>query len=459
MNSKKVISIVSILSLLLMQMLGIPEAFAQTAATSTTATGATTAAQQAALEAQLSEIENEIAQQQTILKGAESQGQSLKSDITTLNAEIDESNLKIQAHDIAIAQLGHDITVKVQNIDDLNGRIASGQASLSDILEKTHELDDYSLAAVMLSNQNLSDFFSDLDSFDSINQSLRTYFTDVQDAKSENQTEKSSLASQQDQEIDTKVDVEAEKAKIAADEAQKSKLLSLNKTQQNNYQAVIANKEKTAAAIENALFALRDSPSIKFGDALTYAKAASAVTGVDTSFILAILTQESNLGQNVGTCYMTNDATGAGIKISSGAAVSNVMKPSRDVQPFLQITAALGRDAHTTRVSCPFSVGYGGAMGPAQFIPSTWMLMESSIGAAVGKSMPDPWNPGDAIMAAALYVKNLGAAGGSYTSERNAACKYYSGNSCSGSNSFYGDDVMAKATSIEANITILNNNT
>ncbi len=250
----------------------------------------------------------------------------------------------------------------------------------------------------------------------------------------------------------------AEKKKIEVAEAEKKRLLALNKTEQAGYQKIIADKAAKAAGIRAALFSLRDSAAIPFGTALEYAKKASAKTGVRPAFVLAILTQESNLGANVGSCYLTNTMTGAGIKISTGLPIANVMKPTRDVTPFLQITKDLGRDYLSTRVSCPFSIGYGGAMGPAQFIPSTWNIFKTRIASLLGVSMADPWNPEHAFMASALYLSDLGAVAGAYTAERNAACKYYSGRSCADSNNiFYGDQVMAKVAGIQANIDFLNN--
>jgi len=107
-----------------------------------------------------------------------------------------------------------------------------------------------------------------------------------------------------------------------------------------------------------------------------------------------------------------------------------------------------------TLVSCPQSVGWGGAMGPAQFIPSTWVLFEDSIASMLGISQPDPWNPQHAFMASAIYLGDLGALGGSYTKEQNAACRYYSGRSCSASALIksYGTQVMVKADSIQRNM-------
>jgi len=77
------------------------------------------------------------------------------------------------------------------------------------------------------------------------------------------------------------------------------------------------------------------------------------------------------------------------------------------------------------------SVGWGGAMGPAQFIPSTWLLYESKIANATGHRPPNPWNPEDAFMASAIYLGELGA--NTLSGERTAAAKYFAGSNWKGS--------------------------
>ena len=65
--------------------------------------------------------------------------------------------------------------------------------------------------------------------------------------------------------------------------------------------------------------------------------------------------------------------------------------------------------------------------------------------------MANPWNPQDAFIASALYLTDLGAANGGYTAQSNAACKYYSGSSCSKSSfvANYGASVMKLASTIQ----------
>ncbi len=113
----------------------------------------------------------------------------------------------------------------------------------------------------------------------------------------------------------------------------------------------------------------------------------------------------------------------------------------------------LGRDPLNTRVSCPIAgvPGYGGAMGPTQFIPSTWNLVAPKVASYTSKTTPDPWNPADAIMASAVLLAGNGAAAGTYEAERNAACKYYSGRTCSAASHIaaYGNQVMGRASNIQ----------
>ena len=236
---------------------------------------------------------------------------------------------------------------------------------------------------------------------------------------------------------------------MAQSEADKKQLLAISKNKESAYQLLVAQKKARANKISAALFQLRDSKAIPFGTALTYAKEVSQKTGISPAFLLAIITQESNLGTDSGSCYVTDFKTGTGISSKSGKVFAKVMHPTRDIPPFISITKSLGRDPTKTLVSCPIGgYGYGGAMGPAQFIPSTWAGMESDVANALGISNPDPWNPQDSFMASGLFLSDLGASS-TYSSQIKAACKYYGSG---GSTCAYGRQVMGKASTIQDNI-------
>lgn len=410
------------------------------------------------LQEEYNKIQAEIVEWQKILDETRSKKNSLQGDVTSLNALIKKAEAEIKQRGVTVQTLGNEIKQKSQLITDYEDQLHRGKRSLASMLRKQFEADQRSVAELVLSSEDFSTFYGDLEALAFVRSDLQELFDEVRNVKAETEEEKAALTKKQNQELDAKYDVEKSKKQIAANEAEKQKLLSITKNQEKEYSSVLAERQRRAQQINSALFPLRDVEGISFGDALEFASFASEKTGVRAAIILAILSQESDLGKNIGSCYMTNLDTGDGVGKNTGRVFAGVMKAPRDTVPFERITAALGKLWAATPVSCPITGGYGGAMGPTQFIPSTWVLYESRLAAALGTGgTPDPWDAKTAIMATALLMKDNGAAGGTYTAEWNSACKYYSGSSCSKNKSVaaYGDSVIKKAEGFQENIDFL----
>ncbi len=408
-------------------------------------------AQKRALEAELQEVEKEIAEQQKIVDQARQQTASIERDITILDAQIREAELKIQAKEVAIAQLGSDISEKTATIGTLEERIDYGQETLAELIRKKDMQDDITLIEMLLANKDLSSFFEDLNSFDSVSNSLQDLFVEIRGTKADTEEEREVLSGKQAAELDAKKVIENERDTIKRLEQEKQGLLSISQRTEAAYTSVLAERQRRAAEIRAALFALRDTGAIPFGEALDYAQSASRATGVRPAFLLAILTQESNLGENVGTCNLAGQPESKKWYSIMPGPDDNSWRDDQTI--FLSITKRLGLDAETVPLSCPWQGGWGGAMGPSQFIPTTWNSYAPRVEQALGKATADPWNPQDAFMASALYLADLGAGAGGYTAERTAALKYYAGSNWSlPANAFYGNGVMNHASTIQGTI-------
>ncbi len=408
---------------------------------------------QAELQSQLDLLNQEIAAKQAQLDEKHGESASLQRDISILNAKIDQTKFQIQASNILLKQLAKDIDTKQQTIGTLADRIEKNKESLGDIIRKTQNLEDVSLIEALLSGQDISGFFSDLDSFETLKSSLHNLYLDITDAKQQTEEEKLSLEEKKAKEADAKAALEDAQRKIASVQTQKKDLLTITKGEEQNYALALADRQKKAAQIRSALFSLRDSAAIPFGEALKYALEIQNKLGVRPAFLLAILTQETNLGENVGQCFVSSLDTGAGVGKNTGTFFPNVMKAPRDTVPFADLGKRLGFDPLSRPVSCPQGAGYGGAMGPSQFIASTWAGYEKRVAAAEGVAIPDPWIPRDAFFASGIYLSDLGASSGGFTAERTAALKYYAGGGWyKAANAFYGDGVMAKAANIQTNM-------
>ncbi len=400
---------------------------------------------EAELRAELADIEEEIEAQETLLQGKRQERQSLERDVAILEAEIAKAQLEIRQKDIRINELGVGIQDREEHIDDLNNEIERKKDSLAQLLRRRAALSDVSLVELALSNESLSEFFSDINAVQSINDSLQTSFAQIRTARAEAEEEQEVLANERDQVTDTRQAIAAQKREVEKKEAEKEELAAIARSEERSYQDVLQEKEARAAQIRAELFALRDVQAIPFGTALQYAREVSASTGVRPAFLLAILQQESNLGQNVGTCNRPNDPV--------AKRWDQIMKPSRDIEPYKRIMSALGMEPESQPLSCPYGNGWGGAMGPAQFIPSTWEAYQNRIANALGVSVPNPWEPRHAFMASGIFLSDLGAGSGGWTAERRAALRYYAGgNWQSPSVQFYGDQVMQRAQNIQANM-------
>ncbi len=401
---------------------------------------------------ELAQIEAELAELIQKQKDQAKNTGTLNGDITYLSGQIKALQTKIKARSLAIAQLKVSISEKVSRIETLSEKIDRQHESLAQLIRNTNEFDNKNFIYLVASSNNLSDFYNDLESYSAIKQSVKESVDQIRGVKTETEEEKKKLEEKRNAETDAKVELETSQKKVSQTEAEKKQLLAISKKKESEYAKLAAEKKARADKIRSALFALRDSKSIPFGTALQYAEEAEKSTGVRAAFVLAILTQETNLGANVGTCNRPQDPP--------EKSWDKIMKPERDIEPFKRITDALGLSREGLPLSCPWKGGWGGAMGPSQFIPSTWELYSKKIANALGVSgMPDPWNARHAFFASSIYLGELGASKGGYTAERTAALKYYAGGAWSKkSNAFYGDQVMARVEKIQADIDYLHNN-
>jgi len=390
-------------------------------------------------------IEKDITKTAAEKKTLQNQIYYLGNKIKNLNYQIYQSNLMIK-------DLGFQVSDTEASIEKTSLGIEESRQKLINILRSVYEEDQRSLVEVLLAEGKLSDFFDNLVYLETLDTKNQELLTNIKKKKEYLEGQKQKLEGEK-QDYENLVVIQTLKKKenegIKRDKNYYLKLTEAEYQKQLQKQEDI---EKNAAEISHRLFELIGvaEGGIEFGEAVKIAKYVEGITGVRAAFLLAILKQESDIGKNVGQCYLKNRKTGAGVIVSTGKAIPRVMKPmglagrKGDVNDFLQICKELGRNPYSTLVSCPMSYGYGGAMGPAQFIPTTWVLYKDKVKGVTGSSA-DPWNIKDAFLASSLYLAELGASKQTYNAEWAAAMRYFSG-STNLRYRFYGDSVMSIAS-------------
>ncbi|MEK7086761.1 MAG: lytic murein transglycosylase [Patescibacteria group bacterium] len=396
------------------------------------------------LEKQLADLEKEIEENQKTIETYQKQGKTLKNEISGLNAKIAKLNLQIKTINLTLSKLNQEINETQRQVNRTENKIDSHKEALSRGIRNIYETDSQSLVEVLLANNNLSDFFGNLTNISLVQNNLRAALIEIVKLRGELLQQKEELSLEKEDAENLRAIQQSQKKTTETTQSQKATLLKVTKGKETEYQKILKKTQETAAQIRSRIFELLGGGELTFQKAYDYAQLAEGATGVRAAMILAVLHRESLLGKNTGRCYY-----------------KQAMKPS-NIPIFLEILNKLGIDPESTvaKVSCANQDGaYGGAMGPAQFIPSTWKIFEEAIAKITGNNPPNPWTSSDAFVATGLYLKKYGADSKTTASEKKAAAIYYCGTSWQRySCSYYAGKVLETASKFQKDIEILNAN-
>jgi len=408
-------------------------------------------AQQAELQAELKQVEDQIAQYEKELTTIKGEKNTLQNKINQLKKQQAKLTLQIQDTTLKIDDLDNKITDTRLAINQSQLKADKFYEQIGHTLEIIYERDRYPWLFTLANNDSLVSLVAETRSYRQILYGLSELLDQTKAISDDLGAQKQTLSDQQN-DVENLLAIQTLQQQNLTDSvSQQNTLLKQTKGKESNYQNALSDSQKQAQAIRNRLYQLLEvSTQITFGQAVEIANWASSQTGVRTAFLLAILTQESNLGKNVGTCNRLGDPPEKSWKV--------IMNPTRDQPPFVDITKELGMDPNITPISCPMRdkngqrIGWGGAMGPAQFIPSTWLGYKAKVEAVTGKTA-NPWDIRDAFLAAGIKL----AAGGATLKdgEWKAAMLYFSG-STNTKYRFYGDNVVALAEGYQNDIDQLN---
>jgi len=376
------------------------------------------------------------------------QKDTLQSAIAKLKNKISSLEANISQGKIMVNDLNLQISDTQTSIDKTSTQIKSSQNQIATILESVREKDQTPSFVILLQG-SLSDFFSNLAYLDNLNSRVSDLLENNKNLELYLQGQQVKMSNNVSQLQKTIALQALQKKESEQSQQQQKQYLQLTEAQYQQQQKDKLAADQASAKIKSMLFQVAGVANVPtFGQAIDVAKAVSNLVTIRPAFLLAVISQESALGKNVGQCLLTNTTTGEGKRISNGAYMSKVFKVSRDLKPFLNITASVGRDPLKSPISCDTF----GSMGPAQFLPSTWLLSASRLENLLGQAA-DPWAIKDSFLASALYLSDLGASKQTTSAESTAAYHYNgSGNAAT----IYSRSVMNRASCIQ---TFIDNST
>jgi membrane-bound lytic murein transglycosylase B len=314
-------------------------------------------------------------------------------------ASLSVTQSQINATANQIDKTEEEISRKEKELENLKTKIALNKKILTAYTQEMQISDQDMSWALKLSSQNFSQYFQNFDQVLNAKEKLLAIMNEIKEDKEKTEVVKEELAEKKEEHEELLAVKQSEKNVIVAD---------INETK-----LTISQLQAKMSKLRSTLSKFLGS-SYDMDDVVDAVKYADKKTGVRKEFLFAMLDKETDLGRFTGGCYYDKGSN----------PVKKHMK-SADKTEFIKLMDELGYGKNDKKLSCWPGYGYGGAMGIAQFMPSTWIGYKSSIASMTGNKPANPWRLEDGVMGMALKLKKAGA--DKKSKEHYAAKLYYCG--------------------------------
>ncbi len=376
-------------------------------------------------------LDKQKAQTESQLKNLETQQSAAERTLSNLTWNIKKLNTEIASLNLSLAELENAIQEREKAIKELDDALGQHKAILSEAIRQVYEYNTLSYIEMLLGYGTLSDFNQKLEEIDRLQKSLKSSMEEIRKAKEQMEKEKEELTQKKKEQEQYKAMQEMSKQSLALKQQQQKNILANINAQMTPLEQQMAIIEAELKSLQTAMAKIQSYLSqwvlqgtlTPEGIFRAVGNAAGLINGRPrAALLLGILQAESRLGLNLGKVRDLNEAF---------AWNPNQLSVYLDICK--NLCSAYG-GPYCKPESLPLS--RDGAMGPAQFIPTSWKLFEKYVTAKFPGQVPNPWNLDHALVAMAAYV-------GRYSDEWTGVNCYGPGG-CGGP-AWYADQVIEYA--------------
>ncbi len=361
---------------------------------------------------EIRQVQGKINDYDAELKVQQKKARTLKKEVSMYENNIYKNQLEIKETEIEIKETEIEIKETEKNIEESENKIEKDRGMLKNSVKYLYLYEQDSMLEILMTRDNISDFLNEVSAMESVKDEIYKTIIDLKAKKEELAKKQEELEERQEDQGELIKMREEQNKSIDELRDQKKELLDITKNEEK-FQDLLEENKSILPSLKAQLHELQSlGQKIEYNDAISAAKHVGAAKGIRPAYLLGILKVESGLGTNVGNGNYKID-----------------MSP-RQRPAFESITKELGYDPNSMPVSRrPKSYsGWGGAMGPAQMMPTTWMIYRDEVSEITGHYPPDPWNLTDAIAAMAVKVSKISrVTSGDYNAEYEAAGIYFAG--------------------------------
>ena len=376
---------------------------------------------------EIEDLAKDINNKQAEIKKRENQEFTYDNHLETLQTKFarNQEEQQLVTNKIELTKL--EIEATEADINDTDKSLNYQQTILAGYLRELGRYDRTNKMLLLLNTDSLTSFYNQVNYTENISDKTLNLVAKITDQKTELENQREYLVNKRIEQETLQYDLKLFAEEVTRARAELDIMRQRNSEEIKSLADAVTQTEELRTQLQQELFALtREGQSIEFQEAAAYARFASVHTGVRPELIMSIIKQETNFGNNVGNGTYKQD-----------------MKPDQ-WETFVQICKELGRSPENTPVSAQPSYGWGGAMGIAQFLPKTWLTVNTEVSQITGNKPANPWDPKDAFVAVGVKLQKMGAAGGNRDKEWEAAGRYFAGGNYQRF-PWYADNVLDRA--------------
>ncbi len=192
----------------------------------------------------LSEIEAEIAQFEAQLNEVGAEKKTLQSAINQLELERKKVNAEISKTETLITSTDLEINKLILDINSTQKDIDATEAAIGSIIRAEYRSSDDSLIELLLSHNKLSEFWNAFEAHNSVRETMSSKVSELdsfhlllEEQRSDNEAKRNRLSSLRDQYTD-------QNQVLVSNKQERAKLLEITKSEERNYQQLLASKEE-----------------------------------------------------------------------------------------------------------------------------------------------------------------------------------------------------------------------
>lgn len=201
----------------------------------------------------LAEIEKEIAKYEQELKAVGAEKQTLQKAINQLTLERKKVEAEIARTSNLITSTDLEINKLILEISKTEREINQNELAIAEIIRSEYMAGEISLVELLLTHHQLSDFWSSFEAYEAVRESMATKVAELDSMKRLLEEKRGENTEKRSELVSLKTQYSDQNSVLANNQAEHADLLEVTKSEEKNYQRLLAQKQETREQIVKEL--------------------------------------------------------------------------------------------------------------------------------------------------------------------------------------------------------------